>query len=487
VVTWISAVALPRDFSVGNYVDDAHYIVLAKALRERGEYRTINLPEEPPETKYPPGYPMLLALVWSPQASVAENLERMRWVNLVIVGPLAGILTVLGVQMIGLAPPIAAALVVAGLFSPRSAATWTIPLSGPLFLLLLAVGLLWWNSGRRLKGLALMMASVYVRTIGLAFVGAVLVVGIRTRDRSWRDQVLFAIVGMVPWLLWEFVHRGAIPDVLVGLHGSYGRWYLLSLAADPITVLFRVPFINLKEIFYELGTYVIGGGWLPWIHTIVCIGLGMAVTWGMWVGRKANAVLVLGLALYGLIVVFWPFPPDRFLAGIWPVAILVLGAALERHAKWLVLATIAVAFVAFVRGDAVRYHRGRAESADEITEMVRREITPNDVLASTNAPLHYLRLGIPTVPGQRMLSHRRYRMGFWSTAWGLGDDLWAIISKYHVTKVVVEVRGVEGRYAVGSLESQCPGVLSQIWERPDGGLFYNVDSQVTCSPRVVRP
>ncbi len=42
---WLVALTAPRDFSVGNFVDDAHYAVLAKALREQGAYRTINLPD----------------------------------------------------------------------------------------------------------------------------------------------------------------------------------------------------------------------------------------------------------------------------------------------------------------------------------------------------------------------------------------------------------------------------------------------------------
>jgi hypothetical protein len=487
IVTWVCAFALPRDFTVGNYVDDAHYAVLAKALRERGEYRTINLPGEPPETKYPPGYPMLLALVWSPSATAAQNLERLRWVNLVLVGPLAGSLTVLGASLIGLSPPLAATLTVAGLLSPRTAATWTVPLSGPLFLLLLTTGLLWWASGRRLKGMTLMIASVYVRTIGIGFVVAALAASLRSRDRTWRDQVLLVLVGMAPWLLWEFVQRNAVPNALLGLYGSYSRWYLLSLTADPLTVLFRVPFINLKELLYEMGADLIGRGWLPWIHTVVCIGIGMGVGWGVWLGRKAGGVVATGLALYGLSILLWPFPPDRFLSGVWPVALLVLAAAMGARARWLAVATVAIAVVGLVRGDPVRGHRGRAESADEITAMVRRDVNPNDVVASTNAPLHYLQLGVPTVPGQRMVSYRRYRLGFWSTAWGLGDDLWSIVDQYKVTKLVVEARGVEGRYAAGSLESQCPGVLTNVWETPDGGLLFNVNADVACDPRVVRP
>ena len=44
--------------------DDGIYVSTARALAERHEYRLINLPTEPYQTKYPPLYPALLSLAW---------------------------------------------------------------------------------------------------------------------------------------------------------------------------------------------------------------------------------------------------------------------------------------------------------------------------------------------------------------------------------------------------------------------------------------
>ena len=96
--TWLTAWSMPRDFRVGNYVDDAHYAVLAKSLRTGQGYRTLNLPGQPPETKYPPGFPLLLASGWDPARTDAENLDRLRSVNLWLVGAVAAALTLLGTQ-----------------------------------------------------------------------------------------------------------------------------------------------------------------------------------------------------------------------------------------------------------------------------------------------------------------------------------------------------------------------------------------------------
>ncbi|MEJ2226347.1 MAG: hypothetical protein P8X49_14555 [Syntrophobacterales bacterium] len=49
----------------GVLIDDGIYVTTAKALATGQGYRLINLPGEPLQTKYPPIYPALLALVWN--------------------------------------------------------------------------------------------------------------------------------------------------------------------------------------------------------------------------------------------------------------------------------------------------------------------------------------------------------------------------------------------------------------------------------------
>ncbi|GEM_PF-1413879 len=48
----------------GMYHDDGIYLVTGKALAEGRGYRIISLPGEPPETKYPIGFPLYLSLAW---------------------------------------------------------------------------------------------------------------------------------------------------------------------------------------------------------------------------------------------------------------------------------------------------------------------------------------------------------------------------------------------------------------------------------------
>src|SRR5262249_4735789 len=60
VAAWIHSDSLV----CGEYHDDAIYVSTAKALAEGEGYRQTFLPGAPPQTKYPPLYPALLAGVW---------------------------------------------------------------------------------------------------------------------------------------------------------------------------------------------------------------------------------------------------------------------------------------------------------------------------------------------------------------------------------------------------------------------------------------
>src|SRR5436853_2210650 len=51
-------------FPVGVMNDDGMYVILAKALATGNGYRWIHLPDAPAATHFPPGYPVVLALLW---------------------------------------------------------------------------------------------------------------------------------------------------------------------------------------------------------------------------------------------------------------------------------------------------------------------------------------------------------------------------------------------------------------------------------------
>lgn len=482
-IGWIVALSAPRDFAVGHFVDDAHYAVLAKSIRERGSYRTISLPSEPPETKYPPGFPLVLAAVWSPDRTDPENLTGLRWVNLVLLGPLAVVLALLALEVGRLPPAGAVALAFATVVQPDLAELWTVPLSEPLWLLLVAAGVLLCALGRDRYGLFVLVAATYVRTVAVAFVAATLVLRLRRRNRdaiAIRDAV-WAVSLLAPWVIWELVNRNAVSEPLLGMYGSYGGWYLDSLRADPVTVLFRVPWQHAAGALELLGRALVGA----WVPDLLLLLIGGVVVWRV-VAVPATPLLALGLGCYAALAVAWPFPIDRLVGAAWPLVLVAVAPSLRRYRVLLPILALAVAVPRYASGAATRGHRSRAAQGETLIAAIQTRLEAGTVVASTNPALHYLRLGVPAVPVQRLRSYRVYRLGYWSTAWGLGDDLWAIIERYRPALVAVERRGVEGRYAAGSLMRQCPGVLSPVWESAELQYLYAVEAGVRCTPRLTK-
>src|SRR5580700_10867791 len=79
VAAYVVALLAP---GVAYYGDDATYIVTAKAIAEGHGYRIISSPDAPPQTKYPPIFPALLACVWVIVPDFPENAVALKLIPL---------------------------------------------------------------------------------------------------------------------------------------------------------------------------------------------------------------------------------------------------------------------------------------------------------------------------------------------------------------------------------------------------------------------
>ena len=61
--------------------DDCLYFVSAKSMADGGGYRIASLPGEPPQTKYPPLYPLVLSLAWRLVPEFPANLTPAVWIS----------------------------------------------------------------------------------------------------------------------------------------------------------------------------------------------------------------------------------------------------------------------------------------------------------------------------------------------------------------------------------------------------------------------
>ena len=65
----------------GDLHDDSLYYVSAKSLAEGQGYRVESLPGKPPQTKYPPLYPLLLSMAWRVNPDFPQNLPIAAWIS----------------------------------------------------------------------------------------------------------------------------------------------------------------------------------------------------------------------------------------------------------------------------------------------------------------------------------------------------------------------------------------------------------------------
>ena len=340
VATSLALVVLAYGFGLmvpgvcGVFHDDAIYVATAKALATGQGYRLINLPDSPPQTKYPILYPALLALIWKIWPSFPENLVIMQILNLVL-GALAVGLGYLYLVRWSYASPVAAGA--AGLLTAVS--PWFLYFCGltmsEMFFALATVIAAWAlesylqedqpHLGQHI-GLGIILALPgLIRLLGLVFVplGLWLI---------WRQKKPFLAVA-APCLMILLIMAGWMllgrpkpeVEVLSYYHDYWGWWLKCSSLIWPRILIYNLIF-TISSIFgllnpnffqlQELTRYF----WLPAIlgGTAILVVLGLQTA-----RQRVLPILLIG---YLTVILFWPWPPIRFLI---PLLIFFLALPLE--------------------------------------------------------------------------------------------------------------------------------------------------------------
>jgi hypothetical protein len=327
LLIWAYGTAL-RAPALGLYHDDGVYAVTAQALATGRGYRIVSLPREIPQTKYPILFPALLAAVWKIYPRFPGNLV---WLKLVpfLAAILWGALAYRLIRAKTGSAGIAAALTTLFAISPWVLFLGTTLLSETLFAALTTGALLVLGrvdeghcGWREMAGAgALTGAAFLTRTAGAAgILAGVLVIGMRA---GWRRALGFlAVAGAfsVPWLVWQI--RGwqaAGPLEAYYAAANYGQWDIVFhfTAAQKMTILGQ----NL------LGAWLSPAGLAGVPATrwgaglaILAGGLVAAGWWRRAVGKRGAAEIL--AAIYTAMIVTWAWPPERFLAPLWPVFLL---------------------------------------------------------------------------------------------------------------------------------------------------------------------
>jgi 4-amino-4-deoxy-L-arabinose transferase-like glycosyltransferase len=434
---WL-AIASPN--ALGFFGDDAIYATTAQALADGRGYRHPSLPGEPLQTKYPPAYPALLALLMRAGAELPDGIGWLR-----LPGALAGagavLLAALYWRRVLGAPPglVAAVAVLAGL-SPVFLGFTRYTMSELPYAFLATAALLCFDDraerseGRTRRvwlalGAALVAGAMLTRSIGITL--ALATVAVPLLRRRFLDAALVAGVVAVlvaPWMLWQAAaaaENGALAqdfftayDLEVG-SGAY-------LPDGPLEAL-RVAWQNLLRLAFGLGWFQLalplefmrkamsGGGARLWLLHALCWGALGLVVYGFWrSAREGVRTLHVYALVYGGLAMIWTFSPHRFLVPWTPFLLFfgatglhaLLGLAL-RHPRAALAARGAVyaAVLALFLVDDGRtllsreeefYARERSRDLGELRDIerfLRERTAPGDIVASAQPQALFLATG----------------------------------------------------------------------------------------------
>jgi hypothetical protein len=309
--------------AAGGFHDDGIYLVNALSLASGHGYRTISLPDELYQTKYPFLYPAVLAALWELFPGFPDNLLIFKLLSLCA--------TVFwGYASYRLAlretndPIIARWIAVLLLTFP-----WVIFLSAStlpeaLFAAACMASLLMFEDGccpgwKLIAGAALAGAAFLMRSAGAALLVAWLVMLIYRR--RWRSAAIFSLVVALltgPWLAWQAAHPATLD--FVGRYYTkfnYGRIFG-TVGANPLNV------ISTLLTICPLGGIQFGSA-----STALNLLAGVLCLIGL-IRSFINRNFTLSTVWFTVniaMVIWWLFSPVRYQVPLYAVALILLSKA----------------------------------------------------------------------------------------------------------------------------------------------------------------
>ena len=203
--------------------DDSIYYVAAKGIATGAGYRVLSLPSEPFQTKYPPGYPFFLSLVWLIEPTFPANLTLVTALNWLIF-PVFVALSYLWLRRTRRAL-LSTALIA---LNPYVILFSTYLMSELLFGCLVLISLL---LSRRAVLAALVGAAAYlVRTGGLVLaVSGTFCLWLEGRRKEAFQLAAVFLPFVVAWMIWAKMHQAAGTDIVTLYYTNYFGYQLLNV------------------------------------------------------------------------------------------------------------------------------------------------------------------------------------------------------------------------------------------------------------------
>ena len=302
--------------------DDGIYLIGAKSLAEGSQYRILNLPAEPYQTKYPPLYPLYLSLAWRAAATFTAKLSAaviLSWLSLPMV------LWLFHVWLRRHGFDQWPAWLLTALFGLNPYVLFFISnLGSEIFFMvfLLATILVAEKPDRNYALLAGVIAGFgyLARTAGIALLPAALIYYLWNREPR---KALWFTVGMAPaiacWTLWSQTHAAPQHDIVTLYYTNYLGYQLFNVTLDNIAV---VLWKNLSALLESFGSYVFPQMLQGLPAKLILQPLALAMVLGcIRMSRRGNLSLytVFGAVSTAMLLV-WHFPPNqRFVLPLVPL------------------------------------------------------------------------------------------------------------------------------------------------------------------------
>ena len=340
----------------GPYHDDSVYVVMAKALATDQGYRIISLPNEPPQTKSPPFYLLLLSLVWRIYPKFPENLVPMMvlsilatiaslalcWLYLVKHNYSTAWRSLLIVSLVAM--NWRTVILATGIYSEMTYLAISIT---TLYLAEDYEG----RKGNWLRGVGLGFM------LGLAFLtrssGITLLLAVGSYfilRRQLRMALIPLAVGsalVLAWIAWGYFTPSPPDSLNAGYSESYFQTFREIFATSESTAKSLMTFVavlaknGLMLIFVSIPVVCLGLVY-DWPHTlppsIFNIGLGLFIMTFVFIVAGFRRHVAQGIRLLHIYVVFflclhilWPYTAyDRFLMPLLPFLLMFWVAEIER-------------------------------------------------------------------------------------------------------------------------------------------------------------
>jgi hypothetical protein len=472
-------------------------------LSEGRGYRSLHLIGSPVQVKYPPGFPVILSLLWRFGGSLEAVQHLVGLLHPVVIAAAAGLLWWVGRAHLAAPRPALGLLVVLPFLLEASIDYYTIVLSEPWFILGWAGVIALWagaetlEPGRpRLWRLAacsgLVAVTILIRTQAIVLLPA-MAVGLAARRYRATERIVAAVLIVAPLALWRLYHSALIahgPISHLPDEGPYVEW-LRGSGASLVPALMAVVQNNVVLYLSEFGDYLSG---IPVLgQASVAILLGGSMVGAGCAVRRHPLLALSALGGLGLILV-WPFAQDRLLLPLLPFLGLATCAVVPR----LVASAPRAAHRGFALGVAlmmglVLLHQvdvrkaGVAAFAENreppyytpswmlplnsryivlASRWVRENTQPTDRLMIDNHSGIYLYSGRTTVPANP--SESRFQKSVYAVP---GQYLATRILQDSLDYVIIGLRNPGIMRDLDTVSSRCPGVLSWGGTNPDDSKY----------------